>query len=256
MRILLTGAEGLVGRAVLARAGRRGVDVVGLSRAACDVTDATARDAALARWRPDAVLFCAAATDVDRCATDRRSRAVNVEAPAAWADRAPTLYLSSNFVFGGWGPHGPGGAPSPQGVYAAQKAEAEARVLAAGGAVARVGWVVGPGGRTFGSRLAARLRAGETVRAIHDLVVMPTWSEDLADALLDLPWGLTHHLGAGETSWYAFALAVQARVGTGHVAPVRLAELGLPEPRPRDGRMSPATLRPWWAWIDELVART
>ncbi len=257
MRILIPGAGGLVGSALRARAAERGADCVLLTRAECDVTDPRARDAALRRHRPDAVLFCAARTSVDAVADDPTAEAVNVEAPAAWAREVETWLLSSNFVLGGPGPHLPDATPRPSGVaYARQKARAEAAVLAAGGHVARVGWVYGPGGRTFASTLAARLRAGERVRAIHDLVVQPTWSLDLADALLALPRGVTHHAGAGEVSWYGFALAVWARIGRGAVEPVRLADFGLREPRPRDARLAPATLAPWWTRIDELITRT
>src|SRR5205814_6874046 len=97
-RILVTGASGLVGRAVRARAEARGIDVVACGRE-LDVTDATAREAALDRFQPDAVLFCAAFTRVDACATDPASWQVNVEAPAAWARRVPTWWRSSNLVF-------------------------------------------------------------------------------------------------------------------------------------------------------------
>ena len=114
----------------------------------------------------------------------------------------------------------------------------------------------GPNGRTFGSTRAARLRAGESVRALHDLRVQPTWSLVLAEALFALPRGISHHAGRGEASWYAFALAVWARVGRGKVVPVRLAELGLTEPRPRDARLTPAILPPWWERIERLVAET
>lgn len=254
MRLLVTGAEGLVGRAVLARARARGIAAVGVSRAECDVTDAAARERALDRHRPDAVLFCAGFTAVDRTPVDPASWRVNVDAPAAWAARVPTWWLSSNFVFHDRGPHDPEAAPSPRGVYAGQKAAGEAAVRAAGGHVCRVGWVYGPGGRTFGSTLAARLRRGETVAAVADVVVQPTWSLDLADALVELPEGVTHHVGAGEGSWYAFALAVWARVGAGRVVPVRQEELGLAEPRPRDGRLRPARLAPWWSRTEAAAA--
>jgi dTDP-4-dehydrorhamnose reductase len=254
MRILVPGGEGLVGRALRARAQPAGVEVVALGRRECDVTDPGEPARVLRRHRPDAVVFCAAFTDVDR--TDAEARAVNVDAPARWAARVPTWLLSSNFVMDGWGPHPPWRAPSPASPYAAQKAEAEARVLDAGGHVARVGWVYGPGGRTFASRLCARLRAGEVVRAVYDVVVQPTWSEDLADALLALPPGVTHHIGSGEASWYAFALAVHARVATGRVEPVRLADLALSARRPRDGRLAPASLPPWWERVDRLVETT
>jgi dTDP-4-dehydrorhamnose reductase len=254
MRILIPGADGLVGTALRARQDRCAHECIFLGRAACDVTDPAARRAALRRWRPDAVLFCAARTDVDACAHDPAAEAVNVDAPAAWAADVETWLLSSNFVFDGPGPHPAADRPRPGGVYAGQKARAEARVLAAGGHVARVGWVYGPGGRTFASTLARRLRAGGEVRALCDLLVQPTWSFDLADALLAMPRGVHHHAGAGDASWYAVALAAWARIGSGRVVPVRLAEMGLTEPRPRDARLAPARLAPWWERIDALVA--
>jgi dTDP-4-dehydrorhamnose reductase len=256
MRILISGAGGLVGTALRARAAESPHALTFLARSECDVTDPAQRNEALRRHRPDAVLFCAARTAVDACASDPSAEAVNVTAPIAWAAEVETWLLSSNFVFGGAGPHAPAARLAPAGVYAGQKARAEAGVLAAGGHVARVGWVYGPGGRTFGSTLAARLRAGETVRALHDVLVQPTWSPDLAEALLGMPRGVHHHIGRGEASWYGFALAVQARIGRGAVVPVRLAELGLTEPRPRDARLAPATLAPWWERVEDLVATT
>jgi dTDP-4-dehydrorhamnose reductase len=242
VRVLVVGAGGLIGSA-LVRAGRA-AGWVGLDRAACDVTDAAAREAALARYRPDAVVFAAAFTDVDGAARDPRSEAVNAVAPGEWARRVETWFLSSNFVFDGPGPHAPEEAPRPGSVYARQKVAAESAVRAAGGHVVRVGWVYGPGGRTFASTVRARLAAGETVRAIADVLVQPTHADDVAAAMLALPRGVAHLAGAAETSWYGFALAVRARVGRGAVVPVRSAELGL-GPRPRDARLAPATLPGW-----------
>lgn len=240
----MTGGGGLVGRALA------GVDpeLVVLDRAACDVT--RDRDRVLRELRPDAVLFCAAHTDVDSA---EGAEALNRDAPVAWAREVETWFLSSNFVFDGAGPHAPTAPPRPASPYARQKVAAEAGVLAAGGHVVRVGWVWGPGGRTFASRLAGRLRAGEPVRAVVDVVVQPTYAPDLARALRELPRGLTHLVGGEETSWYGFALAVAARVG-GRVVPVRHAELGLRVPRPRDGRLTPAGLPGWSRRIEEACA--
>lgn len=245
MRILVVGAGGLIGRALMRNASGSAPSLIGLDRATCDVTDPADRARALNKHRPDAVIFCAAFTDVDGAAQNPLSHAVNVEAPIAWANEAPTWFLSSNFVFDGPGPHTPSETPRPGSIYAQQKVAAEAGVLGAGGHVVRVGWVHGPGGRTFASTVETRLRAGETVPAIYDVVVQPTHADDVAAALLQLPKGITHLMGAGETSWYGFALAVQARLGTGRVLPVRSADLGL-GPRPRDARLTPATLPPWW----------
>ena len=260
--MLVLGAGGLVGRAVLRAAGAvrapgaavgaavqgeaAGHTWIGVDRAACDVTDPAARAAALAAHRPDAVLFCAGFTDVDAAAHHPAAEAVNVHAPAAWAREVETWFLSSNFVFSGPGPHGPAEAPRPESAYGRQKVAAEEAVLAAGGHVVRVGWVYGPGGRTFASALEARLRAGERVRAIHDLVVQPTHADDLARALLPLPRGVTHLMGRDETTWYGYAVAIQAEIGRGAVEPVRAADLGL-GPRPRDGRLAPADLPGCWS---------
>lgn len=241
MRVVVVGAGGLIGRA-LVRAPRREHPLVGLTRAECDVTSPAERDRVLATFRPDAVVFCAAMTEVDRA--DTASRAVNVDAPIAWAGRVETWFLSSNFVFDGPGPHRPDCKPSPVGVYGEQKVVAERGVLAAGGHVVRVGWVYGPEGRTFASTLASRLQAGESVRASFDTVVQPTHADDVAAALLELPRGITHLAGCEETSWYGMAGAVQARVGKGRVVPVRTSELGI-GPRPRDARLSPANLPGW-----------
>ncbi len=253
-RILVTGAGGCVGGAIRARGLRPGIEVRTLTRRELDVTDEVATDRLLDAWQPDAVIFCAAVTDVDRCAVDPAAEAVNVHAPARWARRVPTWLLSTNYVFDGPGPHLPSSPRHPGGAYARQKCAAEDAVLAAGGHVVRVGWIVGPGGRTFPSRLAARLRAGETVRATADRIVQPTWSEDLAEALLDLPPGVTHRIGAAETTWFALATEVQRTVGRGAVLPVSTASLNLPEPRPVDARLAPATLPPWTERLEAISA--
>jgi dTDP-4-dehydrorhamnose reductase len=263
MRILVTGADGLVGRALVARgACAAGDTVIGAGRSEGDVCDPRVRELLLDRHAPDAVIFCAAFTAVDRAGAPgevERARAVNVVAPGAWARRVPTWWLSSNFVFDGPGPHAPWESPgrtpraSPVGAYAGQKAEGEEAVREAGGNVCRVGWVYGPGGKTFGSTLVRRLVAGETVAAIADVIVQPTLSTHLAESLLRLPPGVSHHIGCETTSWFGFALAVQARVGSGRVVAVRLDELHLPEPRPRDARLTPATLPGWRAGVEELL---
>lgn len=258
MRILVVGADGLVGRALRARIPEHGYRLVALNRAECDVTVSADRERALALARPDLVIFCAAFTRVDL--TTPEAAAVNAEAPGAWAAQVPTLWLSSNFVMGGPGPHPPERPPRPEGTYAVQKVQGEQAVLAAGGTVARVGWIYGPGGQTFASTLVKRFESGERVAAVWDVVVQPSWSLDVADGLLSLvqsglrPGRIEHVIGSGETTWYRFALAVWARVRRGEVAPVRQRDLGLRAPRPEDARLIPATLPPWWARVDTLVA--
>lgn len=231
MTILVTGGDGLVGRALAARG------ALAFGRSELDVTDERRRDEVLAAHQPDAVVFCAAQTNVDRCASDPLAHAVNVVAPGAWARLVPTWFVSSNFVFSGPGPHAPDDPRAPVNAYGRQKAAAEDAVLAAGGHVIRTGWVYGTGGRGFASTLPDRPGPW---RAVHDWPVQPTYADDLAGALLGLPRGVTHLIGAEETTWAGFAAELARLIG-GTVEPAALAELGL-GPRPADARLTPATL--------------
>ncbi len=246
MRILVTGGDGLLGGA-LARLG-----ALALGHGQLDVTDPVRSEACLAQHQPEAVVFCAAVTEVDRCTTDPRAHAVNVAAPAWWADRVPVLLVSTNYVFSGAGPHGPETPVAPVNAYGRQKAQAEAAVLAAGGSVVRTGWLYGAGGRNFPSRLGAALRAGP-VTAIDDWPVQPTWVDDLARHLLTRPTGLTHAIGAHEGTWAEVAEAVAGSLGLlDRVHPVALETLGL-GPRPLDARLTPAILPGWRDRLPQLA---
>ena len=236
MRILITGAGGLVGRALVARG------ATGLNRAALDVTQPDQLQAAITRYQPDAVIFCAAIANVDACATDPRARAVNVEAPATCARLVPTWLVSTNYVFDGAGPHLTDGPRRPVNAYGRLKVEAEDAVLDAGGHVVRTGWVYGPGGRNYPSRIGALLRAGP-VTALAGWPVQPTWVGDLAERLLTLPEGVSHAIGREETTWLEFSLTAQRLLGlAGRVVAADALPVG---PRPSDARLAGADLPGW-----------
>jgi dTDP-4-dehydrorhamnose reductase len=179
------------------------------------------------------------------------AQAVNVEAPIAFARLVPTTLISSNYVFGTEGPHSPGDPTSPVNAYGQQKVAAEEGVLALGGDVIRTGWLYGEGGTNFPSTLASRLRSGG-VQALDHWRVQPTWVEDLADVILECPSGITHAIGADETSWAALALALAGEMGlTDRVEIVSALPLG---PRPRDARLAPALLPGWTERISQLLS--
>ena len=92
MRALLLGADGMLGQAI--QRVNPGHSVLPLTRRELDLRELSGLDALLATLNPELVIFCAAVSDVDRCATDPEAWAVNVEAPAAFAARLPTWFVS------------------------------------------------------------------------------------------------------------------------------------------------------------------
>src|SRR5215218_8370442 len=139
MRLLVTGAAGMLGRDVVAAAESAGHDVVALARRDLDITDAGAVRAAVARSAPDAVINCAAWTDVDGAEADEAgATAVNgagaghVAAAAAEAG-ALVVHVSSDYVFDGEArePYLEDAETGPRSAYGRSKLAGELAVAAA-----------------------------------------------------------------------------------------------------------------------------
>ncbi|HUU09905.1 MAG TPA: dTDP-4-dehydrorhamnose reductase [Phycisphaerae bacterium] len=251
--VLVTGAAGLLGRALgpklLGHA--PGPDAVHLTDVAdLDVTDAAAVADAVRAIRPRTVFHLAAWTDVDGAeAHPREAARLNAEAAenvAVAADQAGALivHLSTDFIFDGTRPgrYVEDDPPSPQSVYGRTKADGEGRVRAAAPAshlVVRTAWLYGAGGRDFIDAILARARAGQPLRVVTDQVGCPTWSEDLAAALVAMveagARGTLHACGAGEAS--RWDLAVEALRAAGFdTVPERVLTADMPRPARRPAR--------------------
>jgi dTDP-4-dehydrorhamnose reductase len=254
MKILVTGAGGMVGWALVEHCGGRGDQVLALDRAALDIADERAVSETIGRERPEAVVNCAAWTDVDGCERDpARARSANALGPenlASACRRAGALLvtISTDYVFDGRkeGFYTQRDDPNPQSVYGMAKLEGERRAQAAcaRSVVVRTGWVFGAGGNTFLSRAVECGRRGEPLKAIRDAWGTPTYAPDLAARLrrlaeLDLP-GVYHVTNAGEgASYHEFALAALAAAGcdASPVEAVSADSLARPAPRPRNSRL-------------------
>ena len=222
MRLLVTGAHGLLGRALLQAAPTEGMEYVGCGRQGaavgqvpCHAIDLTDRDAVMALWRrlrPDRVIHTAAVTNVDQCETEPElARRVNLEVvenvvAACVEVGAGVAHLSTDYVFDGEaGPYSEQDVPQPLSVYGRMKLASEAVVLDAGvdGLVVRTLWLYGhlrcvrPNLVTW--PLAALAR-GEDMRIVNDQWGNPTYVHDLARALVQLSGqgvgGLFHMGGA------------------------------------------------------------
>ena len=207
-RILITGANGLLGQSLLflgqnrhellatGRGPARG-DHFGFPYAELDSTKEEDYERVFEEFKPDVVIHSAAMTQVDDCEQDQEAcNLLNVEATKYCAEACARhgvhlIFLSTDFIFDGKnGPYGEEAEPAPLSVYGWSKLRAEDAVKASGAryAIARTVLVIGyvPGLSRSNIILWARqaLGRGERIRVVHDQVRSPTWSVDLADGCL------------------------------------------------------------------------
>ncbi len=252
-RFLVTGAGGQLGHDVVAAAEAAGDDVLGLARDDLDVTDRRAVLAAVASWRPDVVVHCAAWTAVDACESDpARAEEVNglaVRWVAEACDEvgAHLVHVSTDYVFDGRlnRPYHEFDRPNPLGVYGSSKlaGEREALVLGASAAVVRTSWVCGEHGPNMVRTILRLLADGDDTPGrlafVDDQHGCPTFTADLAPMLrllaLERRPGVHHVTNQGPVTWFEFAQAVATVVGRDPaiVRPISTAELDPPRPAPR-----------------------
>jgi dTDP-4-dehydrorhamnose reductase len=252
--VLVTGAAGLLGRALARRllAAAPRPDVLRLTDLPeLDVTDGRAVAEAVRALAPRTVLHLAAWTDVDGAeARPEAARRVNVEATehvarAAAEVGALLVYISTDFVFDGTKPglYVEEDAANPQSVYGRTKHEGEVRVRAAAPEshlVVRTAWLYGAGrARNFVDVILAAARQGRPLRVVTDHVGCPTWSEDLAQAIVALleadARATFHACGAGEASRWDMAVEALRAAGLG-VPVARITAAQMPRPAPRPAR--------------------
>ncbi len=271
MRILVTGAAGMLGRDVVAAAQNAGHEAIALPRADLDITDAAASEHTIATARPDALINCAAWTDVDGAEADEaQASAVNGAgagqvANAAAAAGALTIQVSSDYVFDGTTskPIPEDAAVRPTSAYGRSKLAGERAVARAGGRwmIVRSSWLFGAHGPNFVATMLRLAGEREEIAVVEDQVGCPTYTGHLAAALVELAEssaeGIHHVAGAGAASWNAFAREIFAQAGRGtRVLPSSTAEQNRPAPRPAYsvlGVTRPDTPR-LPAWTDGLAA--
>ena len=278
MRVLVTGARGMLGQAVVGAARDRGHDVLAAGRADLDVTDAAAVERVVGATHADAIVHCAAWTDVDGAeAQEAAATAVNGEAVAhlaaacAAAD-AHLVQVSTDYVFDGRAsePYVESSATGPLSAYGRSKLAGERAVDLERGAIVRASWLFGAGGGNFVATMLRLARERDTVTVVDDQVGFPTYTGHLAGALLRVAsaraTGILHAGGDEPCTWHEFACAIFDAAGVAiGVQRGRTADLGRPAPRPAYSvlgteRADAPRLAPWRdglaAYLDEIGAVT
>lgn len=217
MKIIITGANGMVARAAINYCCSIGDEVVALTRQELDIGEIKQVEETFLREKPEAVVNCAAFTDVDGAESNQhacyQANAVGVENLALNCKKINSAFvtISTDYVFDGAKIdfYTQRDTPNPQGVYAQSKLEGEirARNAYARSIIVRSGWIYGDGGTNFLSVMHKLLTDGKPIKAISDAYGTPTYAKDLARRLrelveLDLP-GVYHVTNAGEGASYA-----------------------------------------------------
>jgi dTDP-4-dehydrorhamnose reductase len=275
VKLLVTGAGGMLGRAVVERATGLGLPVHAATRAELDVTDAEAVQRVLREVCPAVVVHCAAYTDVDGAESEWGvAEAVNARgaghvASAAERVGARIVHVSTDYVFDGskrepWVESDP---VAPLGVYGDTKLAGEQLVAAANPrhAIVRTSWLFGAGGRNFVDTMLGLGRQRDEVSVVTDQVGCPTWTGHLAGALVELAerpeeTGILHVAGGGQCSWNELALEIFEQAGIDcRVLPATSEQFVRPARRPAysvlgSERPEPVLLPPWEQGLAEYLA--
>jgi dTDP-4-dehydrorhamnose reductase len=274
VKVIVTGAAGLVGRAVVSAFRAKGEAVSSFDHQSLDISDNRAVREMTESQSPDVVVNCAAWTDLDRCQSDKeraaRANALGPELLALACKDTGALFItiSTDYVFDGEkdGFYTQRDQPNPQSVYAVSKLEGERRAQQswARTIVVRSGYIFGAGGTNFLSTFIDRARRGEKLKVIDDAFGTPTYAPHLAARLhrlaqVDLP-GLYHVVNSGPGASFAqfaeraFELAA---LDPSLLQTVSLDSLSRPAPRPRNSRLAcllstAIGLDPMPLWTDAL----
>jgi len=249
-RIMLTGAGGQLGTDVVATATARGdVELISATRAQLDITNAPAVREAIRVAEPDVIVHAAAYTAVDDCESNE-SLAFEVNAvgtsnvvAAAREVGARLIYVSTDYVFDGTKPEAylEHDRPSPASVYGRSKLAGEIAVAELGerGLIVRTSWVCGANGSNMVKTILRAAEKYPRLTFVDDQRGKPTFTIDLADALLTLAQrddaGVMHVTNEGEVSWFEFCQDVLrfADLDPARVLPCTTDELQPPRPAPR-----------------------
>jgi len=219
VRVLITGARGQLGRALIATAPS---DVMpdATDLAELDITDAAAVEAHVAAFGPNLVINAAAYTAVDKAESEEaaamriNAEAVDNLASAASASGARLVHVSTDFVFDGRqsSPYAPDAAPNPLSAYGRTKLAGE-QAAGADALIVRTAWVYAAEGGNFVRTMLRLMAERDRLRVVADQIGTPTFATGLAEAIWALAGqgarGIYHHTDSGAASWYDFAVAIQ-----------------------------------------------
>jgi dTDP-4-dehydrorhamnose reductase len=229
VRVIVTGVRGMLGQDLRPRLARAGFEVVGLDKNQLDITRWESVLRSFESILPDLAINCAAYTEVDRAESNLEiALAVNRDGARHLARICrrlgiPLIHLSTDYVFDGNSeqPYREDDTADPINFYGLSKWQGEEAIRKElpSHLIVRTSWLYGAHGHNFVKTILKLAREKEEIRVVADQSGCPTWTGDLAEAIIsmagrvqeysnDINWGTYHFCGAGRTTWYGFAEAI------------------------------------------------
>ena len=257
MRILITGGKGMLGRTLQQCWQDWELIIADLPEA--DICDPAGFDKLIAESKPDAVVHCAAMTQVDRCETESElayklnAFGTGVVASACHRHGVKLAAISTDYVFSGdmGRPCHEWDIPAPKTVYGASKLAGEemVRIHCPDHLIVRVAWRYGVGGPSLVHTIRKAAAEGKDLKVVQDQIGNPTSAFAVANhlrLLLERPelTGTFHLTCEGEASWYEFACELTRLAGLSpKIEPCTGKEFPRPAPRPADSRLEKRALK-------------
>ena len=257
MRVLVTGYAGQLGYDTIRLLEARGIECRGVDMQDFDLTDGQAVKDYVQTYRPNAIVHCAAYTNVDKaesqpeiCAAVNGMGTVNI-VRAALSVGAKVVFISTDYVFPGTGdqPWKINDAYGPRNVYGMSKVQGEdaVRSLMTRYFILRTSWVFGKNGHNFVRTMIRLGKEKKEIRVVDDQIGSPTYTRDLARVICDMlpteKYGIYHVRNEGFISWFEFAKMIMEKAHLScRVLPVPSSEYPTPAKRPLNSRMDGSKL--------------
>ena len=246
MRVLVTGAKGMLGQDLCPLLEDEGYELIETDIDNLDITNASQVNEVLTKQKPDFIIHCAAYTNVDKAEEDiETARLINSKGTEnlakACADIDATfVYISTDYVFNGQAssPILPTDKTEPLNNYGLTKLEGEEAVkkYCKKYFIARTSWLYGIHGKNFVETMISLANKPE-LKVVDDQIGCPTWTIELANGILKLieteDYGIYHICGSGSTSWFGFAKEIFEKLGLDvNIKPCTTDEFPRPAKRP------------------------
>ena len=248
-KVLILGGHGMLGNDVV----KVFPSSIALGRNDCDITQYDSVRACIDTHSPDLIINCAAYTKVDLAETEQdQAFAINSVGPQNIATvcaekNIELMHISTDYVFDGTQeePYLESDICNPLSTYGKSKWKGEESILAIypQAKIVRTQWLYGLGGKNFVETMLHLAKTRDSLSVIHDQIGSPTYTADLAKALLQLSYfshsGIFHIHNEGFASWYEFAKEIFFQSNsTCHVEPIPTTAYPLPAKRPQYGTLS------------------